>query len=348
MKKLAIRLALLAGGFSAAVAHADEFRGPTEPAKPVAGKKVTIVTCFSILNGCVAPARGFQEAAEKLGWKVTVLDGKGNAKDQNAAMLDAVSSGADAIVNLAIDAKLVQLGLNAAKNAGIVAVSGSNGIDTPNPVYTPEEGALTYAFDVGPDYAAVGRKTAEWIIEDSNGTADIAVFSAKEFPSVTAFQAGLLEGLKKCEKCKVSEPQHFASSQVGDVLGQRTVAYVQSNPDTQYIFSPFDSAAAVQVKALQLANLGDQVKVVSVLGDQQNQNFIRTGRTQVASAAYDNRYMGFAIADQLVRHFNNQPLFEPHGENMPFMVIDKDNLPAPGKDWQADFDYAQKFYDLWK
>ncbi|MBO9127890.1 MULTISPECIES: sugar ABC transporter substrate-binding protein [unclassified Rhizobium] len=347
MKNLIAATALLAGVSCATLASAQDFKGPTEPAKAPSNLNVTVVTCFSVLHGCVAPADAIKEIGGKLGWNVTVLDGGGNARQQNAAMLDAVSSGANVIVNIAIDPNLVQLGLGAAKKANIPVVSGSNGIDSPNPTAKPAEGALSYAFDVAPDYAALGREAAEWIIKDSSGKAKVAVFSDKEFPSVLALQTGLLDGLKACKDCTVSDLQYFTGSQVGTTLGQQTVGYLRANPDTEYLFSPFDPAAAAQVTALQLANFGT-VKVVSVLGNQQNLDFIRSGRIQVADAAYDNRYMGFAIVDQTIRLLNKQHLAEPRGEGLPFIVLNKDNLPPTGTDWTAAPDYQEKFYALWK
>jgi ribose transport system substrate-binding protein len=278
---------------------------------------------------------------------VRVYDGGGTPQKQNAAMLDAISAGADAIVGIAIDPNLVQQGLRAAKKANVLAVSGSNGIDTPNPVQKPDGGKLGYAFDVGPDYAALGRKAAEWIIGDSKGKANIAVFSDKEFPSVIAFQNGLLAGLKGCSGCKVSPLQYFNGTQVGTTLGSQTTGYLRSNPDVDYVFSPYDPAAAAQVTAIAQAGMANRVKVVGVLGSQQNVDFIRKGQVQAADAAYDNRYMGYMIADQIIRKLAKKPLFEPHGGNMPFTILDKQNLPAAGSDWTASFDYPSKFSQLW-
>ena len=52
-------------------------------------------------------------------------------------MLDAISAGANVIALIAVDPNLVQLGLKSAKEAGVLVVSGSNGIDDPNPVANP-------------------------------------------------------------------------------------------------------------------------------------------------------------------------------------------------------------------
>jgi ribose transport system substrate-binding protein len=252
------------------------------------------------------------------------------------------------IANIAIDPNLVQQGLRAAGKSHVVVVSGSNGIDTPNPVQKPTGGKLGYVFDVAPDYAALGRKAADWIIGDSGGKANVAVFSDKEFPSVIAFQNGLLAGLKTCSGCKVSPLQDFNGTQVGTTLGNQTTGYLRSHPDVGYVFSPYDPAAAAQVTAIATAGMANRVKVVGVLGSQQNLDFIRKGEVQAADAAYDNRYMGYMLADQINRTLANKPLFDPHGGNMPFTVLDKSNLPSPGSDWTASFDYPGKFSQLWK
>lgn len=343
--------ALLAACLLGDPAIAEEgatYAGPTEPAKAPEHLKVTAVTCLSILHGCVSPTIGLEEAGKALGWEVKVVDGGGNSRQQNSAIIDAVSAGANVVVLIAVDPASIQLGLKAAKDAGVLVVSGSNGIDTPNPVIAPAPGALGVAFDVSPHYAALGRATAEWIVKNSGGKADIAIFSDKEFPSVLAGEVGLLAGLKECSGCVVSPQQYFTGNQVGATLGQMTVGYLRANPDTGYIFSPYDPAAAAQVPAIAQAGLADKVKLVGILGDQQNLDFIRKGNVQVADAAFDNNYMGWAIADQIIRVLNKQPLAEPHGENIPFAVIDKTSLPAPGSDWAAPFDYKSEFLKLWK
>ena len=146
--------AILAAAHIASVAYAEQvpaqYSGPTEPAKAPEKLKVTAITCLSIFHGCVSPTVGLQHAGEALGWDVTVVDGGGNPSKQNSAILDAVSAGSKVIVLVAVDPAAVQLGLKAAKDAGVLVVSGSNGIDTPNPVVKPAENALWVAFDVGP------------------------------------------------------------------------------------------------------------------------------------------------------------------------------------------------------
>jgi ribose transport system substrate-binding protein len=326
----------------------SEYAGPTTPAKAPKDIKIAVVTCLSVLHGCVSPADGIKHAGEKLGWTVKVYDGGGTPSKQNAAILDAVSSHVDVIATIAIDPNLIQLSLSEAKKAGIPVVAGSNGIDTPNPVNLSAPNGLGFAFDVSPDYITLGEHMAQWIIADSNGKANVALFSDKEFPSIMAQEVGILKGFESCTTCKVSKQIYFTATQIATQLGQMTVDYIRTHPDVDYLYGAFDPPVAAQVAALAQAGMGNKVKIVGALGNQQNLDFIRQGRVQTADGAYDNEYMGWAIVDQTIRLLNKQPLFEPHGENLPFVVLDKTNLPDAGSDWTAKTGYQDKFLALWK
>ena len=325
-----------------------EYAGPTVPAKAPKNLKIAAVTCLSVLRGCVTPADGVKHAAEKLGWDAVIYDGGGTPSKQNAAILDAISWGANVVVTVAIDPNLIQLALSKAKEAGVLVVAGSNCIDQPNPVQLANKGKLGFPFDVSWNAGVLGQHLAEWIIGDSGGKANIAVYLDREFPSNVADHVGLMAGFKKCTACKVSEPITFTGSQVSTQLGQMTSDYLKVHPDVDYVFSPYDPAAAVQVAAITQAGLASKIKLISILGDEQNIDFIRKGHVQVADGAMDNEYMGWAIVDQAIRTLNKQPLIDPHDENLPFIVLDKTNLPKPGSDFVANTGYQEKFLKLWE
>jgi ribose transport system substrate-binding protein len=333
---------------SATTESPPKYQGPTTPVAAPKKLKVAVITCLSILSGCVSPATGAQQAAKNIGWQVRVLDGGGTPDRQNAQMLNALSWGADIILNIAIDPNAVQDGLRAAKRTGVPVGAGSNGLDSPNPAIKPTAGKLGYAFDVAPDYAALGQKAAEWVRADSKGKANIVVYSDKEFPSVLALQKGLLAGLDKCGDCKVQPLRYFTGNQVAQVLPQSVVSYLRSHPDVTHVFIPYDPAAAAVVPAITQAGLGNKVRLISVLGSQENLNFVRKSQVQVADAAYDNLYMGYAMLDQTSRLLAKKPLVQPHGENLPHVVLDKTNVPPAGSDWHASFDYPRTFTGLWK
>ena len=333
---------------SAAAAGPDPsaFNGPTEPAKAPAGIKVGIVSCAASIKGCQVQADAAAEAAKLVGWEVNMFDGKANPKSQGSAILDALAWGADVIVASSIDYRTIQLPLKEAEKAGVPVVALGQGGDTPNPLPVLKDGELAWTFAVDVDNYALGTTIGEWIIEDSGGKANIIVYTDREFDSVMTQHEGVMDALAKCEGCTVDSSE-FTASQIATTLGQQVVGYLRAHPEVDYIYAPFDPSAFVMVAAIRQAGLGDRGRRVTLPGNEENIDLIPTGDVQVATMAFDTAYSGYAAIDQIIRYLNKQPLFDPHGENVPYMVLDKTNIPESGN-WRSESGYKEKFEALWK
>ncbi len=324
-----------------------EYAGPTEPAKAPKGIKVGIVSCAASLKGCQAQADSSAEAARAVGWEVQMYDGKANPKNQAAAVLDALAWGANVIIAQSLDYRSIQLPLKEAKKAGVPVVSVGVGGDLPNPMPVLEPGQLAWEFAVDVDNFALGGAIGDWIVKNSDGKANIIVYDDVEFDSVAVMHKGIMATLNKCGGCKVAEDA-FTASQISTNLGQQVVGYLRTHPDVDYVYAPYDPSAFAMAAAIRQAGLADRIKLVSVLGNEENLDLIRRGDVQIATGAYDTSYTGYAIVDQIIRYLNKQPLFEPHNENVPFTVLDKTNLPPPGGNYATQNGYKEKFLKLWK
>lgn len=325
------------------------YQGPTEAISTIpASKKIALVSANAALQGCVAPLYTMQEIIEELGWTYQFYDGAGNSAQQNEMIMNAVAWGADMICVCSVDPVTIQQGLQEAADAGIMVTTCSTGIFSPNPPEELEDGQLNYAYGCSPDYAASGKALADWIVADAGNQGKIVIVDADEAPSCRALRVGLLEELA-LSNMEVDDDFWFTGSQVGDTLNRNVVSYLTNNPDCQYVFVAYDPAAASIVEGLNQAGMTD-VKVVSVLGIQQNIEYIREGNIQVATAAYDNNYMGYAVMDQYLRYLNDMDYMEPLGENLPYTILDASNLPEQGSDWNAlsYYDYETEFWNLWK
>lgn len=322
------------------------FQGPTQPAKAPKGIKLAVVSCAASLKGCQFQADSAAQAARLVGWQVAMFDGKANPKTQASAMLDALSWGANVIIAVSIDYKSIQLPLHEAKKAGVPVVALGEGNDTPNPLPVLAPGELAWAFAVDVDNFALGQAIGAWIVKDSGGKANVAVYNDAEFNSVATQHKGVMEVLRKCGGCTASE-QNFAASQVATNLGQQVVGFLRAHPDVNYVYAPYDPAAFAIVPAIRQAGMAGRVKLASLLGEEEDLDLIRRGQIQVADIAFDQRYSGWATIDQIIRYLDKLPLFEPHGENVPYKVLDKTNLPASGN-WYSQNGYQEKFRALWQ
>jgi ribose transport system substrate-binding protein len=326
----------------------SHYEGPTTPAKAPTGIKIAAVTCYSILEGCVIPAEGIAKAAADIGWTERTYDGGGTPTTQNAQILNAVSWGAKVIALIAITPSAVQTGLQAAKKAGALIISGSSGLNSPNPTVNAPAGDIWPAFDVSPDYVRLGQNLGDWIIADSGGKANVAVYGDKEFDSINAQQTGIVPALNTCRTCTVSPVMYFSATQISSALGPEVVSYLRTHPSVNYIYGAYDPPTVAMVTAIQNAGLAHQVQIVSALGNSQNLHLVAAAQVEAADAAYDNTYMGFAMVDQSIRMLDHLPLFQPLGENLPFQVLTKNNLPSDLNSWTAPFNYQAQFVKLWK
>jgi len=325
----------------------SSYQGPASSPGAPANVKIWIMPCSASLSGCQTPAQYAEKAAKALGWHVTMFDGQGSPRTENTGLLDAVAAGANVIVTVSVSPDLVQQGLKAAAQAKIPVVSVSNGTGSPNPAPASQP-KYHYAVDVSVNYLGIGKAMADSVIADSGGKAHVLVMGDKEFPSVNLTQQAILAELAKCKTCTVSKVVYFTSDAVASSLAQQTVGYLQSHPDIDYVVSPYDPAAAVQVPAIQAAGLASRVKLVSVVAAPENLAFIASGRVQFADTAEGNNYLGYAAIDQAIRLLKGQAVYSPNGENTPLALLEKGNLPPAGQQWSPDFDFESAFMKAWK
>jgi len=321
-----------------------KWEGPTEPVTPPKNFKVAGITCFSQLEGCLTPVEGAEEAAKELGWSFETYDGEADPTVQAKRIQQAIQKGANAIITSAVNGDSVKSALEEAKKAGIIVVSTSNGT---------APGEQGFVLDTSPNIIAMGNAVADWIIVDSEGKGVVAPFVDKEFSTNIHFDEGIQEELKTCSGCTVKPTVNFVATDVGTKLGANTVAYLQDNPDVEYFYSTYDPAMAEQVASVMQAGL--DVKSCSELGDAQNLSFIRNEQIQACDGAWDNRYEGYATIDQIIRLATKKPLAVSkgvperfkYGENIPWVLLDKDNLPEGEETYLAPFDYVSEYQKLW-
>ena len=318
------------------------YEGPTAPSKAPSDFKLAVIMGHASMSGASIPADAMVEVAKHFGWEVQTWDGQGSPDVQNPAIMSAIAWGADAILTTAMKASTIQAGLKAANEAGIPCGSASAGTDTPNPVITSQ---YDYVYDIGASYHKMGYALAEWMHNHIEDSGKVACWDFEGEYSIDNTRNGLYDGFDDFGM-EYDEVGYFTFDQLGDQLNRQVTTYLTNHPDTEFIFFPFDPAAVPVSEGLELAGFTD-VKVVSVLGNIEMCALISQDTVAKASAAYDNAYLGYASVDQMIRHINGDPLFEPHGENTPFAIIDETNVPESGA-WAPSFDYKATFYSLWE
>lgn len=317
---------------------------PTEPTTAPESLKIAVVMGNASMSGSSVPCAAIEKICADYGWEVQTWDGEGDPSKQNDAIISAISWGADGIITCSVQASNIQSALQAVDEASIACGSLSCGNDTPNPV-VPADG-YNYAFDVGPDYYGLGQSIGAWIEANTEGSGKVACWDFAGEYSIDNTRAGLYDYFEE-HGIEYEDQGCFTFDQLGDVLNRTVSTYLTNNPDTEFIFFPFDPAAQPVAEFLDLNGYTD-IKVVGVLGNNEMVALINQGSSASATGAYDNTYMGYAAMDQLLRVINGDSLIEPHGENVPYLVID-DTVQVDGDaGWVAPFDYASSYYAIWE
>lgn len=304
---------------------------PSDSPTVARDKRIVAITCTNQGEGCVASANAVAEATKQFGWKVDVIDGKGDPGVWNSAILSAISSKADAIVLSAVAPALVKDALGQAAAAHIPVVSIMEPIDHTDGVY----GHVT------PDHSAQGKLAADWVVADSGGSAKVIVVTDNEYVElnqrVDAFEAELA----KCAGCKVVAQVNTTLATVATRLPGAVAAALQQHPDATYVVTPSDLHGLMSSQGIQQAGRTGQVKLTSFDGNSPNYDLLRQG-VQAMDVVESYPLQGWLAADLLIRAFAGEP-----GRDyvVPSRLLTKDNVPSGP--WEPGVDFRALLDQLW-
>ena len=181
--------------------------GPTSGPKAAPGKRVVFVSCGAFNQICVSVGKSVEEAASKIGWEVTTIDGKGNASGWLSAWNQALALKPDGIIGFT-SADAVQAPLEEAGKMGIPAV-GILAAAKPGP--DPEEGLFT---NVSQDPATIGKAEAQYAIAKSDGTARVVIVYDALY-AIARYKAEAMKAeIEKCSNTSTRPPRRSSRTPV--------------------------------------------------------------------------------------------------------------------------------------
>jgi ribose transport system substrate-binding protein len=320
---------------AAASKTTGEWPGPTASPPIAKDKSIVIISCHQASN-CAMDSAGALEAAEAVGWKGSIVDGKGDVALYNASIRTAVNSGISGIIAIGLPPALIQDGMRYAHDAGVPIINGTE-------IAGPED---TFAASVDRELAGQGEQLAKWMIADSNGTAKAVLIRADEFPAVKLRQDTVAQVFETCADCKILDSVNLTVSQgANPSYMQQFVQSIVSRfgDELEYIVVPYGTLDGLIVPALRAAGR-DDVKIVSYDGNGQQVQLCRDGQVS-AVAATMMTWSGWANVDQLNRVFNGEA---PAEQKIPGFLATKENCNKDGLAEQAyDLDFRSHYRSIW-
>jgi ribose transport system substrate-binding protein len=312
------------------------------PKAPPKGKKVIFLQCE--LPACARYAGGAKEASEALGWTTDFQVFKNTAPA--AALEQAVAQKPDYIFISGIPVSVLKAPLAKAKAANIPVFSAADP-DKPS----PDGFALQVGGTLVPDAENVGK----WIINDSNGKANVVAVTIPQFPVLNGQTDWFKnEWTKLCSDCEFDQLDVTVEEVGAGGIPQKLVGYLQAHPDVNYVFFTFNDLGKGVAKVLEASGLRDTVKLTGCCGDAAIAKEIAAGQQDAWTIA-PNEYSAMAAYDGMARHSigEDPAAFSEEVFPSPSWVVDSKEsvdkyLKPTNFDWLGPEGFQEQFKELWQ
>ncbi len=196
-------------------------------------------------------------------------------------------------------------------------------------------------------YSLAAELEADYAIWRSKGNVDALIIGTDTRPSKPIVAAITAEFAKQCPNCKV---RSISIPLVDWATKIRTTVQseVLRDKNLNYVIPIFDGMALYAVPAIEAANAGDRVKIVTYNGTPAVLNFLRTGNIVVMDVGESWEWQAWEDIDMSLRALLHLPLHQDtHGN--PIRIFDKSNVAQAGVPAKLDDNFGSptQFLRLW-
>ncbi len=239
-----------------------------------------------------------KQAAEKIGWTVSIIDGQGTPTGWISGMDQAVAQHPDGIVIFA-DATSLKDPIAAAANAHIPVI-GLHAAATPGPssdLYT----------NVQEDAGQIGKAEADYAIASSNGTARVVIVTHNEYKIAEIKSDAMKAEVAKCSGCKQLAVVNFPAAEASSRMAQLVTSWVSSYGTNFYAMTVGDNDWDFGVPALSSGGAPQSVRVIGSDGTAAAYQRIRTGQYQTATVPEPAQEEAYYVIYQMNRALQGLP-----------------------------------------
>jgi ribose transport system substrate-binding protein len=331
--------------------YAGTFRDPpTDGPRAARDRKLWIIPAGQVQGAGADATSAAAEAARRMGWDVTLFDGRFDPDRQLGGIRQAVATGADGILLYTIDCPTVQAGLEAARRADIPVVA-MESFDCDE----LEPGAPSLYADYG-TYAT--GTYAEWIEEygvnqadavaaQTDGRAKVLLFVETDLEATRRTARGFQRALRRCSGCEIVDTVEFTALDFGPRLQQRAAQALLRHPDANVVVGPYDAPVVSGIAAaVRESGRSDRLFVMGGEGTLPAVELVREDNGMDQGLGIPVQWEGLAGLDALNRMFQGRPVAENTG--MGVQLWDRErNLPPQGQRFRSPVDFRAAYYRMW-
>ncbi|WP_136660749.1 substrate-binding domain-containing protein [Nitratireductor sp. XY-223] len=318
--------------------------GPTSGPKAADGKTIVVLAADMKNGGILGVTNGVEEAADRIGWEVRVLDGAGTISGRTAAFGQAMALKPDGIIINGFDAVEQQAGMAQAREAGIPMVSWHA-----SPVIGPDPDNGIFA-NVSTDAMEVSAAAAQWAFADAGGAPKVVIFT----DSTYAIAIAKADRIKETIEALGGTVLEYVDTPIADTSNRMptlTTALLQRyGDDWTHSLAINDIYFDFMGPALAAAGVkGDANPKAVAAGDGSESAYqrIRGGQYQSVTVAEPLNLQGWQLVDELNRAMQGE---DWSGYTSPLHVVTAENISSDGGDKNI-FDpgngYRDEYAKIW-
>lgn len=314
--------------------------GPVDGPAKQPGKKITFITQDSRNGGVSSAYRGFYLAAIELGWSLSIVDGKNDRATIRSLFNDALHQHQDAIIlgGIEFDDSFQDLSVQARQEKVILAGWHANA--KPGPT-------KDLFVNITTPYEEVGKKAAEFVIDNSKGEIGVIIFNDDRFGIANAKTAVMMDIVIRCTRCKLLSVENMqighANQEMPGAVLRLNQLYGKRWTHTLAINDAYFDAINVPLaradrKDIQNVSAGD--------GSYTALSRIKSGISQqVATVAEPFGLQGWQLADELNRAFSGWP---PSGYiSKPIVITNPLMNQLKGAEIDSILNYKENYSAIW-
>lgn len=318
--------------------------GPTAGPAAAEGKSIVVLAGDLKNGGILGVTKGVQEAADKIGWTINVLDGAGSIQGRAAAFGQALALNPDGIIINGFDAVEQQAALEQVKAAGIPIVSWHAG-----PVIGPDPASGIFA-NVSTDAMEVSAAAAKWAFADAGGKPGVVIFTDSTYAIAIAKADKIketIEALGGTVLEYVDTPIADTSTRMPSLTTALLQKYGASWTHALAINDIYFDFMGPALAAAGIAGDGAPKAVAAGDGSESAYQRIRTAQYQAVTVAEPLNLQGWQLIDELNRAIQGE---EWSGYTSPLHVVTKENISFDGGDnnlFDPGNGYRDEYAKIW-
>jgi ribose transport system substrate-binding protein len=284
------------------------------------------------------------EAAEALGWEVTLYDTHSEPARIAESFRQAIAEEADGVAFMGLDCE--QIGrqpLEELREAG-VKTSVVESQDCEEPLF---DAVVSYEQGTYPEwFRAWGAAQATALIAATDGQAKVILIDGPiEALSLGIPRDGFKERLAQCSGCEIVETLEFTLADFGPGLEQKAQQALVEHPEANAVYVTSDGPLTAGVfTALQASGRAGDVLVVAGEGQASTLAEVRSGAFHAVGVGIPQEWEGYQAIDNLVRLFADE---EPAPSGIGLQVWDNEhNIPAEGH-YEPPVDFKAGYRAAW-